>query len=207
MLKIEMKPARTLLIAAFLIALLWRLEVELRGWDGLTWLGYFHISIPLGGLLFLGWIRFVTRSDERSTKIVGFVTIWGLIVSFVLDYAASVYFVGGAAAMGYVMTLGALFDYVHWLSPMVWGASILALYAGYRCFFRFSPAVWIIGFVLWLASWHLGLIVVSILPERGYHDLIHALKTGWLIPFCVIAVGLPIVSLTHDTKRTGAARP
>ena len=105
-------------------------------------------------------------------------------------------------------TLGALFDHVRWLSPVILGASILALYGGYCCFFRFPPAVWLTGFVLWLASWHLGMIVISILPERGYHDLIHSLKTGWMIPFCVVAVGLPILTLKPKrSEQYGAGNP
>jgi len=41
-----MKSPYTLATIALLIALIWRLEVEFRGWDGLTWIGYFHLAIP-----------------------------------------------------------------------------------------------------------------------------------------------------------------
>ena len=88
-----------------------------------------------------------------------------------------------------------MFDHVSWLAPMIWGASILALYVGYRVLFPFSLGSWVIGFALWMASWHLGLTMISIIPERGSPDLIHSLKTGWMIPFCVLAVGLPVLSV------------
>ena len=190
-----MRPTHTLLITAFLIALVWRIEVELRGWDGLGWIGYTHLAIPLGGLLFLGWVWLATRSHAHALKIIGLVAIWGTSAWFVLDYAARAYFVGGPAAIAFMMTLGAVFDHVHWISPVIWGASILALYGGYSVFFRFSPFIWFSGFWLWMCSWHLGLIMIPFVPERGYHDLIHSLKTGWMIPFCVVAVGMPVLTL------------
>ncbi|MBN8456237.1 MAG: hypothetical protein J0M04_00130 [Verrucomicrobia bacterium] len=194
------------MITAILVALIWRVEVELRGWDGLDWIGYRHLAIPLGGLLFLGWVWLVSRSHDHSPKIIGLVAIWGVIASFILHYAASAYFVGGMTAISYMMTLGALFYHVHWLSPVIWGTSILALYAGYRLLFRFPPSMWLGGFVLWMGSWHFGLIVIIILPERGYEDLIHSLKTGWMIPFCVAAVGMPLLALEKEPSEQAVAR-
>jgi hypothetical protein len=189
------RPAHTLLITALLIALVWRIEIELRGWAGLGWIGYSHVAIPLGGLLFMGWVWLVLRSHVHTPKIIGLVAIWGILAWLLLDYTVSAYFVGGMTATGYMMALGALFNHIYWLSPAIWGASILCLYCGYSFLFRFPPFVWLSGFVLWMGSWHFGLIVISIAPERGYHDLIHSLKTGWMIPFCVAAVGLPILTL------------
>ena len=194
-----MKPAYTLIITSLLIAFIWRIEVELRGWGGLNWIEYTHLAIPLGGLLFLGWIWSVTRSLKQSPKIIGLVAIWGTLAWFLLDLAASAYFVGGPGSITYMMNMGALFNHVYWLSPAVWGAAILALYTGYRCFFKFSPLVWLIGFILWMGSWHFGLLVISTIPERGNPDLIHSLKTGWMIPFCVAAVGLPVLSLIRKS--------
>jgi len=190
-----MRPAYSLLITALLIALIWRIEIELRGWDGLGWIGYTHVAIPLGGMMVMGWVWLVLRSHLHTPKIIGLVAIWGTLAWLLLSYTVRAYFVGGMSALGYMMTLGALFSHMSWLSPVIWGASILALYLGYSQLFRFSPYVWLSGFVLWMGSWHFGLIVISIAPERGYHDLIHSLKTGWMIPFCVAAVGLPILTL------------
>ncbi len=33
-----MKPSKSLLIVALIIAAIWRIEVELRGWGGLIWI-------------------------------------------------------------------------------------------------------------------------------------------------------------------------
>ncbi len=41
---------------ALLAGLLWRAEVEWHGWAGLTWLDHFHWAVPIGVLLFLGWL-------------------------------------------------------------------------------------------------------------------------------------------------------
>ena len=189
----SMKPVYTLVIAALVIALIWRIEVEVRGWHGLTWVSYFHLAIPIGAAIFLGWTWMASGSNKRSLKIVYIAGIWGIIAYHVLAYAAVAYFAGGPSAAAFLMTFGPIFYHIHWLSPLVWAASILPLYVGYHYFFRFPIGIWFAGPALWSASWFLGLIVISIIPERGHPDLIHALKTGWMIPFCVIAVGLPIL--------------
>jgi len=193
----------TLVAISILIALIWRLEVEFRGWDGLTWLGYFHLAIPIGGLLFLGWICLAARSSPLLSRIVAVVAVWGVATSFVLDYAASAYFVGGPSAIGFSMMLGPVFDHIHWVAPLIWLASLLVLYSGYRRIFRFPSSTWIIGTILWVCSWHIGLLAITVLPERGYEDLIHSLKTGWMIPFCVIAVGLPVLYTPQKESEQG----
>lgn len=200
-----MKPIYSLIILALLISAIWRAEVELRGWDGLKWLEYFHLAIPLGGLLFIGWILLVAKSVPRFWQITGLFIGWGLAASVILDFAASAYFVGGPTAMGYSMMLGPLFEQIYWVSPLIWGLSILSLYSGFRLLFHFPISLWITGFFLWTLSWHLGLIAITLIPERGHNDLIHSLKTGWMIPFCVIAVGLPIAYLANKQIKRGQA--
>lgn len=199
-----MKPPITLVAISILIALLWRLEVEIRGWDGLNWLDYFHLAIPIGGLLFLGWICLVARSSPLLSRIVGVAAAWGVAASFVLAFVASAYFVGGPSAISFSMMLGPVFDHIHWVAPFIWLASLLILYSGYRLIFRFPSSMWIIGALLWVCSWHIGLLAITALPERGHDDLIHSLKTGWMIPFCVIAAGLPVLYTSQkESEQSG----
>ncbi len=54
------------MITAILVALVWRVEVELRGWDGLGWIGYNHLAIPLGGLLFLASLRLRQKTARQK---------------------------------------------------------------------------------------------------------------------------------------------
>lgn len=57
-----------LVLLAFGLAALWRAEVEWHGWAGLTWLGYAHLAVPVGALLFLAWLaqtRIVAEGGRR----------------------------------------------------------------------------------------------------------------------------------------------
>lgn len=193
-----LKPIHTLIFISLLIAAIWRVEVEAHGWESLTWLEYPHMAIPVGGAIFLAWIFYIARTSVFLPRILLVAFVWGTLASFILNFAASSFFVGGPTSILYAMYLGKLFEHMVWISPLIWGASILVLYAAYRWFFRFPRPIWIVGFGLWMGSWHLGLLMITVLPERGYHDLVHALKTGWMIPFCVIAVGLPLTYLSTD---------
>ena len=60
---------------AFVIALAWRIEVEWRGWHGLGWIGYTHLAIPFGGMLFLAWVWWASKSHEHGAKIVALVAL------------------------------------------------------------------------------------------------------------------------------------
>lgn len=182
---------------AVLIALLWRAEVELRGWEGLFWIEYWHMAIPLGGLMWLGWIARMNRAHRQMTEILGVAAIWGILNFFVLDTAARMYF-SPWHALEFEMLTDAVIsmktDRGTWkaLALAGWFLTIIPLYGWFRFFFRFPGWVWPVGICLWSGSWLLGSLVLHMVPDRGHTDLIHALKTGWVIPFCVIAAGLPV---------------
>jgi hypothetical protein len=59
-----------------------------------------------------------------------------------------------------------------------------------------------------VVSWPLAIFVRSLLEQRGSADLIHALKSGFVIPFLVVSLGLPLLRfpvLCHASSRKHAA--
>lgn len=208
-------PPRSLLSlfgVAMLIALVWRAEVELRGWDGLDWIGYWHVAIPVGGLMWLGWIARMMRGHRQFNEILGFAASWGIIAGFVLDTAARVYFSPWHALefqmlTDAVTTMKTGRDTWMGLALAGWFLAIILLYGGFRFYFRFPWWVWPVGLGLWSGSWMLGSLVLQLVPDRGHTDLIHALKTGWMIPFCVIAVGLPVAWMTTNNTNSLKTAP
>lgn len=191
------QPMLSLSCLAVLIALVWRAEIELRGWDGLFWIDYWHVAIPLGGLMWLGWIARMNRDHQQKNEILGFAAIWGILSYFVLGTTARVYF-SPWHALEFEMLADAITemktDRGTWkgLALVGWGLTILPLYGGFRFFICFPWWVWPVGICLWSGSWLLGSLVLHVVPDRNHTDLIHALKTGWVIPFCVVAAGLPV---------------
>lgn len=45
---INVYPLISLLFLAVFLGLLWRIEVEVHGWQGLIWVSYFHVAVPVG---------------------------------------------------------------------------------------------------------------------------------------------------------------
>ncbi|MDF1852627.1 MAG: hypothetical protein P1U85_17455 [Verrucomicrobiales bacterium] len=195
-------PLLGLVGLSFLLAFLWRLEIELRGWQSLGWITYFHLAVPVGGAIFLGWVALLSERAPLPRRLILWVATWGGISIFTLEVLLKTWFdpwrmmlFTGSLPEPSWEGLAVLILGLFWF---FWAAHLLILYIGYRKNFAFPKRIWLIGGGLWTFSWVLGLLLITLLPERGSHDFVHALKTGWMIPFCVFAVGLPIaVSANH----------
>ena len=194
----------SLIALSFLLAFLWRLEIEVRNWQGLFWVEYFHLAVPVGGTLFLGWVAWISHRTPLPRSVILLVAAWGLVSMFTLDHLLVSYF--GRWSFFYLsfflsgLPEGLAVPLLLAAFWIFWLAHIVVLYAGYRRFFSFPKKTWLIGCSAWTFSWFLGLIVITILPEKGYHDLIHSFKTGWMIPFCVWGVGLPIATFSDQHR-------
>ena len=191
----DSKAFVSLLFLAIAAAFAWRLEIELRGWDGLQWLGYFHISVPFGIGAFLSWVALFSRNEGWKPVIAA--ALWATLSSYILAVAAYFYFIEGPRALALVLQWGES-GFRRFLvartivMPILWISAAVVIYRIYGNWYRISRITWLTGIGLWMGSWPLGLAIISIIPERGSADLIHALKTGWIIPFLVIAAGLPV---------------
>lgn len=191
-----------LLLLGLLLGFIWRIEVEYYGWEGLIWLGYSHASIRIGGLLFALWLWLSTRKlINKSVKLSLIFILWGMVAISILYIVSYSYFVIGPLAFMNLLTFGSAFLVMKTVAPFVWSLTILTLYWIYSKFFKFPLLVGFIGFLIWTFSWHLGLLIISVIPENGWPDLLHSLKTGWMIPFSVLGVGLPIAFIESNQKK------
>ncbi len=183
----------TLLAVAFGVFVIWRVEVEIRGWNGLEWIRYFHVAIPFGLALFLGWLRFwglpVTPSKN---KILLATSGWLILGGLVLEHFVTLFFITGPNAMMFLLVYGeTFFNYRVWHCPLVWVLFPMGLYLTLSRYLILERWSILVGVLIWFFSWHLGLLMITVLPEKGSSDLIHSLKTGWMIPFCVFGLGFP----------------
>lgn len=181
-----------LLALAVGCGVLWRAEVEYRGWEGLTWLTYEHLAVPIGAAAFLLW---VARSDAapRGRRRVAFLVVaagYAALALGLVEWALAVLFVTGPMAFP---LLGA--SPWHVFGPVVvavlgvpTGAFLVARAFGARLPWRGLP----VSLALAVAAGPAGLVVLQVL-EPDHADDIHVVKTGAAIPFVVLALGVPWV--------------
>lgn len=188
-------PGFTLLCLALFSGLAWRAELELRGgWAGLTWVRYFHWAVPCCVLAFLIWAVWVACVQWPS-----FFALALLVLSTaayaVLDSAIRVVFftrflMGDSIVEAHYQRV--------WMivlaAPWVWALLPLMFGALCRVFGVWVP-IWamLLSSVLFVLSWPLAIFVREFFDHRGDADLIHALKSGFVVPFLVFSLGLPLL--------------
>ena len=184
---------------------LWRLEVELHGWEGLLWLGYPHLAVPAGAALFLAW---VLRSPLAPTgrRRVGFALYAALYAAVALgglEQALTLAF-GFADAEDWAMLAGSplrtfLFPAVTSILAAPLGAFLLATSLGVRLAWPLLP----VSVALAALAGPAAVAALSVL-DPNHADGIHAVKTGAAVPFAVWGLGVPWVFRRSPKRPTGS---
>jgi hypothetical protein len=192
----------SLLVLAVAAGVAWRLELEIRGgWAALTWIGYTHWAVPAGVVAFVIWVLAFTPTPQPK-RFAAMLLTFGLVNCLVVEVAFRAIF-GGFGLMS-IVGQSPLGDWLLLLLISPWGSA--ALWAGYPLifgvicrWFAVPVRIWatLVSAVLFSASWPLAIFVRSFFDERG-DDAIHALKSGHVIPFLVVSLGLPIVFLPNS---------
>ncbi len=185
----------TLAFAAILIGVLWRLELEHLGWEGLTWVSYYHYAVPAGLLLFIVWANLsLNISLKKRIWLNGIGLFFGMISFYFIEMSLRATFIGGPSAM-FLMELPTwkllllVNGHLVLLPFLVIGSFIvLKLFKLNVSWVRLGIAIIIMIGAAPVSIWLLGLI-----GHQGSHDVIHTLKSGIIIPFIVFAVGLVFV--------------
>ncbi len=215
-------PSLALLILALLSGIAWRAELELRGgWASLTWISYFHWAVPTCVLAFIVWVLCVTQVErlrDFAITLVVFAWLAHAFVDLLIHYSQS----GGPFWSWYVFTpadplarlamhfLRSLPRMAHSPEAIVFFKGIVVLCwllvplgfsAMCRAFgVRMAPGpVWLSS-LLFVISWPLAILLLEITGRRGGPNLIHALKSGFVIPFLVFSLGLPVLMARSAAK-------
>ncbi len=176
-----------LLILAVLSGVAWRAELEWRGgWAGLTWITYFHWAIPVCGLAFIAWVvglKLVKHPGMFAAALVGFFSL-----SFV--------FFDQAARLCYSrwVVLPGLMEALLWATPVFW--AMIPIFFGVICHvFGVRLGWWRLGIssALFVMSWPLAMVILDLTGHRGGADVIHALKSGFVIPLLIVSLGYPLL--------------
>jgi hypothetical protein len=177
-----------LLVAVGLLAGgLWRAEVEWHGWGGLTWIGYFHLAVPVGAAAFIAWVAWANRHLPRWHRI---------FVVLVLALATAVTYGVTKESLSTVYTWSSWYygagDLIWRAQARVWWYLIPTLYAVLARALRLGVGFWRVVLAHWLfigaQPLCIGLLFVAHRPSEA--NFLHAIKTGFIIPFLTVAIGI-----------------
>lgn len=82
-----------------------------------------------------------------------------------------------------------------WLLPFLW--ALIPLAFGWLCRWhgiRIHFGLHLLSSILFVASWPVAVWLLDVVDHRGGADLIHALKSGFVIPPLVISLGFPLLA-------------
>jgi hypothetical protein len=188
-------PLTSLFIVGVASAAAWLLEVHLRGWAGLQWINYFHLAVPCGTLLFLLWLNVhcgIASLPRRLTYLI-----------LVAVFAVGAYLVAGWSLCWHFGGIRVWMPFDEW--PLTYRLSLFSIYLIFpaipvtflllsRCFgVRFRKLGIVVGMAIYLLAIPLAMLIIAVVGHRGQADSIHAIKTGFCIPFLMAGLGLPFV--------------
>ena len=192
--QIKKYPFLWLSILAVIAGVLWRMELEQHGWQGLAWLQYFHLAIPAGYILFLLWANVIIEINPAKRILLNVVALaYGAFAYYVLLYSLSCFFVTGPLALlrlfepawkYYLGTFSVflvvpLLPFGAWLIPQAFRLRVKSRYCLYS----------MLGMIV---SVPLACILLWLVNHRGGDDPIHSVKSGFLIPLWFISMGIPV---------------
>ncbi|MEZ4434622.1 MAG: hypothetical protein R3F65_19645 [bacterium] len=175
----------TLAAVALLAAALWRLELEHHGWQGLTWITAPHHAIPAGALLFALWLW--RAAPVRRPALLALASLALTAAAYHIEDTALHLIYNrwpldrATYAYAYASALAAylLYPIAHWLIARALGH-------------RLRPRATLAALALYLAAVPLTIILLDLTHHPGSPDLIHAIKSGLVIPPLILALGWPL---------------
>lgn len=197
-------PVATLIALAALSGVAWRSELEwTSGWHGLVWLGYFHWAVPLAVAGFVAWAA-CFAPVRRRLLFTTTLAIYAVLGYFVAADALWFFFISGPSASIIAGSVGGgdfdlgvrILEFTRWAAVLAWPLVALGFCLICRAFgapITFGCAL--LSGVFFTVSWPLAIFVRSFLESRGSADLIHALKSGFVVPFLVLSLGFPLLRL------------
>jgi hypothetical protein len=185
----SMTPSRQANLSLGLTALLafvfWRAEVEWRGWDGLTWIRYFHVAVPAAIAVFLVWIWvwLDAPSGRKKARVIFVLTLCALIATPLTEGCLK-----AAFSRFRFFVVGPFWPLLFWwlLSPTI----VVGILRAFRISIGWRR--WALGQILFVLAWPLATVLIQVFPQHGHMDATHAFKSGLVVPFFLVALGMTI---------------
>lgn len=168
----------------------WRIELENRfGWDGLKWTTGHYWTEPVAVLLFIAWAAWVAPVHNRA-GFVGALLIMAFVGSLATRLAADFLFARFGASFFVSLAIWLLIPVSFGALGRLFGAPVTLLKT-------------ICSTLLFVLSWPVAIFVRTFFEQRGSSDFIHALKSGFVIPFLVLSLGLPLLAFPAGRSGRG----
>jgi len=211
-------PSVTLFLLAVASGVAWRAELQLRsGWASLAWLEFFHWAVPVSVAAFIAWAACFAVVRRRLLFVAALIGFAGLGHT-AAEVALRLFFIAGPSAGFAIASLGggdfgagvSRFEMLRWAAIVVWPLIPLSFCLLCHLFgAHITLSAVLSSAALFTISWPLAVFVRGFFEHHGSPDLIHALKSGFVIPFLVVSLGLPLLHLPsavfHASPRTNVA--
>ena len=194
-------PVPSLILISLLSAILWRAEIELRfGWDGLAWIADNYYSAPAICLLFSIWLYFTPCSSRAEAigrsafaffgGLVGYMIYQGCF-SVIFGRFGSMFSPFGVIALGIIFVIVplAICAVAYWSTP------------------NFQKRYFLLTPLLFAAAFPIACFFLWLTDHTDESDMIHAIKSGFVFPFLLIAAGLPFLRARPKETETPPAQP
>ena len=186
-------PLISLILVAALCGVLWRTELEWRwGWAGLSWAWQYYWAFLVGAVGFTSWAVSVAQPHRRLRFSFALMVMFALTLEVFWTLLQSLF----------TRRLGPPPDNIRqviWftvgLSPVLW--ALVPLMFGWICRWhgiRIHFGFHLLSSILFVASWPAAVWLLDVVDHRGGADLIHALKSGFVIPLLVVSLGFPLLA-------------
>ena len=189
-------PYISLTLLALICGILWRFEIEYHGWAGLGWLSYFHLAAPVGFILFLAWANaFVKmRHGKRlllnaSALLLGIISYYLIQFVSILSYGRSLIFT--LSQMQFILIHCAFI-----MSIPFFPTSMFSLLRGFQI--KLKVRYLFIAIVGMLIGIPLSIGLLEFTDHKGGSDIIHTIKSGFLIVIWTFCMGLLMLSIQKE---------
>lgn len=173
----------------------WAIEMWVRGWEGLAWIGRLHLTLFLTAILVCAFLNRSSTSQRRSwLTVLGLGLVGGFAGHLYFGLAGYFSFVIGPSALPLIIIgnaglwLGRLIGIVMFFAVPVIGFALGAL-MGQQV--RVRGILW--GCIILISGMVVCPALLDVTSHLGRLDLIHAIKSGFGVPFLVFAFLAPSV--------------
>ena len=184
---------------------LWYAEVAWHGWEGLTWISYFHWAVPTSVMFFIVWLRWTIGEPAKPLLFWPGLLLYLFIGLPVYEFTASVSFNAGPGAFLNLIVHGFEQSHFRWYFMGLHSLIPIVLFVFLRSI-GCARLNWTLLSISWIgfgASFVLGLLLAPFI-HHGYDDLVHVFKVGSAIPFIVFFLGLPYAFQQSADQRNDA---
>jgi len=196
---------------------LWRAEVEWHGWDGLTWIGYFHWAVPISAAIFITWITVFcgVRPRWKRAALIAAEILFAVVALWWAEGSMRWYFGNGPnfecerqfwwvyyqpLGTWHVVLPGFVLFIVYPLVPLL-GCAIARAFGECRTWKH-----WLVSNVVFLAAYPVAYAAVG-LTRFAYDPSIHTIKTGFIVPLLIVGLGAAFLPMSRRRRMSPEGTP